>query len=64
MLYRMYKRWAEVQNFKLELIDLQQGDDAGIKDVTFEIKGDYGFGFLKAEAGVHRLVRISPFDAK
>tara|TARA_B100000945_G_scaffold210125_1_gene169126 strand:- start:595 stop:1671 length:1077 start_codon:yes stop_codon:yes gene_type:complete len=63
MLYRMYKRWAEVQNFKLELIDLQQGDDAGIKDVTFEIKGDYGFGFLKAEAGVHRLVRISPFDS-
>jgi len=63
MLYRMYIRWAERQEFKVELIDFQQGDEAGIKDVTFEIRGDYAFGLSKAEAGVHRLVRISPFDS-
>jgi len=63
MLYRMYKRWSEKENYKLEVIDFQQGDEAGLKDITFEIKGDYAFGFLKAEAGVHRMVRISPFDA-
>ena len=63
MLYRMYKRWAEKEDFKIEIIDLQPGDEAGIKDVTFEIKGDYAFGMAKAEAGVHRMVRISPFDS-
>ena len=63
MLYRMYKRWAEKEDFKIEILDLQPGDEAGIKDVTFEIKGDYAFGMAKAEAGVHRMVRISPFDS-
>jgi peptide chain release factor 2 len=63
MLYRMYKRWAEKEDFNIEIIDLQPGDEAGIKDVTFEIKGDYAFGMAKAEAGVHRMVRISPFDS-
>jgi peptide chain release factor 2 len=59
----MYTRWAERQDFKVELIDLQPGEEAGIKDVTFEVSGDYAFGLSKAEAGVHRLVRISPFDS-
>ena len=63
MLYRMYSRWVEKKDFKLDLIDLQQGDEAGIKDVTFEVKGDYACGLMKSEAGVHRMVRISPFDA-
>ena len=63
MLYRMYTRWAERQDFKVELIDLQPGDEAGKKDVTFEVRGDYAFGLSKAEVGVHRLVRISPFDS-
>ena len=63
MLYRMYTRWVEKQAFKLEVIDYQPGDEAGIKDVTFEIKGDYPFGLLKSEAGVHRMVRLSPFDS-
>ena len=63
MLYRMYTRWVEKQEFKLELIDYQPGEEAGIKDVTFEIKGDYSFGLLKSEAGVHRMVRLSPFDS-
>ena len=63
MLYRMYTRWVEKQDFKLELIDYQPGEEAGIKDVTFEIKGDYSFGLLKSEAGVHRMVRLSPFDS-
>tara|TARA_B100000131_G_scaffold322881_1_gene378549 strand:+ start:3838 stop:4755 length:918 start_codon:yes stop_codon:yes gene_type:complete len=63
MLYRMYTRWTEKKGFKINVIDFQQGDEAGIKDVTFEIKGDYAFGMLKSEAGVHRMVRISPFDA-
>jgi len=63
MLYRMYSRWIEKQDFKLDVIDYQPGDEAGIKDVTFEVKGDYAFGLLKSEAGVHRMVRISPFDA-
>ena len=62
MLYRMYSRWAEKESFELEVIDYQPGDEAGIKDVTFEIKGDYSFGMIKAEAGVHRMVRLSPFD--
>ena len=63
MLYRMYTRWAEKEEFKLDVIDLQPGDEAGLKDVTFEIKGDYAFGMVKAEAGVHRMVRLSPFDS-
>ena len=63
MLYRMYTRWVEKKEFKIETIDYQPGEEAGIKDVTFEVKGDYAFGLLKSEAGVHRLVRISPFDS-
>ena len=63
MLYRMYSRWVEKQDFKLEVIDYQPGEEAGIKDVTIEIKGDYAYGLLKSEAGVHRMVRLSPFDA-
>jgi peptide chain release factor 2 len=63
MLFRMYGRWAERNGYKTELIDLQPGDEAGIKSVTFSVLGDYAYGQLKAEAGVHRLVRISPFDA-
>jgi peptide chain release factor 2 len=63
MLFRMYGRWAERNGYKTELIDLQPGDEAGIKSVTFSVLGDYAYGHLKAEAGVHRLVRISPFDA-
>jgi len=63
MLYRMYKRWFEKKDYKVSLLDFQPGDEAGIKDVTFEVKGDYAYGLLKAEAGIHRLVRISPFDA-
>ena len=59
----MYTRWAENQNYKLAIIDFQPGDEAGIKDVTFELIGDYAFGMAKAEAGVHRMVRISPFDS-
>ena len=63
MLYRMYTRWAEKENYKIEVMDVQPGEEAGIKDVTFEVKGDYAFGMAKAEAGVHRMVRISPFDS-
>ena len=63
MLYRMYTRWAEKEDYKIEVLDVQPGDEAGIKDVTFEVKGDYAFGMAKAEAGVHRMVRISPFDS-
>jgi peptide chain release factor 2 len=63
MLYRMYLRWAERQNFKIELLDYQPGDEAGIKDVSFIIKGENAYGYLKAENGIHRLVRISPFDS-
>jgi peptide chain release factor 2 len=62
MLVRMYSRWAERKGFKIEVIDYQPGDEAGIKNATFLLSGDYGFGLMAAEAGVHRLVRISPFD--
>ncbi|WDL75523.1 peptide chain release factor 2 [Helicobacter winghamensis] len=63
MLYRMYLRWAERKGFKVELLDYQEGDEAGIKDASFIIKGENAYGYAKAENGVHRLVRISPFDA-
>jgi peptide chain release factor 2 len=63
MLYRMYLRWAERKGFKSELLDYQAGDEAGIKDVSFIVKGENAYGYLKAENGVHRLVRISPFDS-
>jgi peptide chain release factor 2 len=64
MLSRMYSRWAERRGFALDVLDLQPGEEAGIKSVTLEIKGESAYGYLKAEAGVHRLVRISPFDAQ
>lgn len=63
MLMRMYLRWAEKMGYKVQIIDLQAGEEAGIKDVTFTVEGPFAYGYLKAEAGVHRLVRISPFDA-
>jgi peptide chain release factor 2 len=63
MLLRMYLRWAEKRGFKTEMIDYQEGEEAGIKSVTFNVKGDYAYGYLSSEVGVHRLVRISPFDA-
>ena len=62
MLFRMYKRWIEKEDLKFEILDFQPGEEAGVKDVTFEVNGDYAFGLLKAEAGVHRMVRLSPFD--
>jgi peptide chain release factor 2 len=62
MLLRMYTRWAERRGFKREIIDLQPGDEAGIKSATMLVAGDYAYGLLSADAGVHRLVRISPFD--
>jgi peptide chain release factor 2 len=62
MLLRMYLRWIERRGFKRELIDYQPGDEAGLKSATFTVTGDYAYGLLSAEAGVHRLVRISPFD--
>ena len=63
MLYRMYTRWAQDNGFKLEELDYLPGDEAGAKSVTFMVSGDYAYGNLKSEHGVHRLVRISPFDA-
>lgn len=63
MLYRMYLRWCERVGFKTELLDFQEGDEAGLKDVSFIVKGENAYGYLKAENGIHRLVRISPFDS-
>ncbi|MBD9076319.1 MULTISPECIES: peptide chain release factor 2 [Clostridia] len=63
MLYRMYCRWAEKKGFKLEVLDYLDGDEAGIKSVTIQISGDNAYGYLRSEHGVHRLVRISPFNA-
>ena len=63
MLYRMYSMWAESKGFKFNIIDFQNGDEAGLKDCTVEISGDYAYGLLQAEIGIHRLVRISPFDS-
>ena len=63
MLYRMYTRWAERHGFTLKVLDYLEGDEAGIKSVTIEIDGEYAYGYLRSEAGVHRLVRISPFNA-
>jgi peptide chain release factor 2 len=63
MMLRMYLRWAEQRGYATEIIDLQPGDEAGIKSTTFTVKGQYAFGYLKSEIGVHRLVRISPFNA-
>jgi len=63
MLLRMYTRWAERRKFKFKIIDLLPGDEAGIKSVDFSVQGNYSYGYLKSEIGIHRLVRISPFDA-
>ena len=63
MLYRMYLRWAERKGFKMELLDYQEGEEAGLKDVSFMIKGENAYGYAKVENGIHRLVRISPFDS-
>ncbi len=62
MLLRMYLKWAERRGFRRELLDYQPGEEAGLKSVTFTLSGEYAFGLMAAEAGVHRLVRISPFD--
>ena len=64
MLYRMYTRWCEKHGFTTKLLDYQEGDEAGIKGVTFSVEGENAYGLLKSEAGVHRLVRISPFNAQ
>ncbi len=63
MLFRMYTRWVERKGFKIDIIDFQPGEEAGIKSITFTAGGNYAYGYLKTEVGVHRLVRISPFNA-
>jgi len=63
MLLRMYLRWAERHDYQAEVLDVSPGDEAGLKSATVEIKGDYAYGYLRSEHGVHRLVRLSPFDA-
>ena len=64
MLFRMYQRWAERQGYKCEITNIQDGDEAGIKTVTMQIEGEMAYGYLKSENGVHRLVRVSPFNAQ
>lgn len=64
MLFRMYQRWAERNNYKVEITNIQDGDEAGIKTVTMQIEGEMAYGYLKSENGVHRLVRVSPFNAQ
>jgi peptide chain release factor 2 len=64
MLSRMYRRWAERRGYQVGVLDLIPGEEAGIKSISMEIKGEYAYGFLKAEKGVHRLVRISPYDSQ
>jgi len=63
MLLRMYLRWADRKGYKTEILEYQPGEEAGAKSVTFTVEGEYAYGYLKAEAGIHRLVRVSPFDA-
>ncbi len=63
MLFRMYARWSENSNYKTSIVDLNEGDEAGIKSITFTVDGPNAYGYLRAEVGIHRLVRISPFDA-
>jgi len=63
MLFRMYQRWAEIHGCDVQIMDIQPAEEAGFKSVTFEVSGDYSYGYLKTEGGVHRLVRISPFDS-
>jgi peptide chain release factor 2 len=63
MLFRMYSRWANKKGYEIEILDISKGEEAGIRSITFMVKGKYAFGLLKGEKGVHRLVRISPFDA-
>ncbi len=63
MLFRMYSRWANKKSFEIEILDVSRGEEAGLRSITFMVKGKYSYGLLKGEKGVHRLVRISPFDA-
>ncbi|MDD3392773.1 MAG: PCRF domain-containing protein, partial [Bacilli bacterium] len=63
MLYRMYMRWCEKKGYQVEIVDMQNGEEAGIKSATILVKGNYAVGYLKSEKGVHRLVRLSPFDS-
>ena len=63
MLFRMYLRWAETREYQVQVIDYQEGDEAGLKSTTFTVKGPYAYGYLKSEHGIHRMVRVSPFDA-
>ena len=64
MLYRMYRRWCESRGYAVQELDLQEGEEAGIKSITFTVEGEYATGYLRSENGIHRLVRISPFDAQ